>query len=328
MNQKGFIQIPFLIITIISIVIVSTGTSLYFHNQEDGTAEEIATTTNSGATTTCSVCEPEIVIQEVIIQEPIEIIREVIVEVEKIVEVLVEVPVETIVYQTVEGDCPACAATPTCPVCEEPLSCNIGAVPEPEPEPESEPVGPGTLTVSLAPTLGDKNALDAVDERIGGDVNYLELVFKAGDEANIVMCAIGLTRDSSGIGYDSELKIQIISDKAYNDPSKGLVQFYTGQRKEFSNGYIRFSASDMNGCWWINKGEEQTLIVEAIRSVTNEIHKHSIGIASVDDILAIDVEANQPIIPTFISGPGSCSGLNASCANPEDAYEITLTPEP
>jgi len=108
--QKGFIQIPLLVIIIVSIVVVSTGVSLYFHEQEKGLAtisEPLLSTGNElliernerseYSPCECPVdepCEPKEIIKEVIVEVPVEVIK----EVEKIIYE------DKIVYQ----DCPSC----------------------------------------------------------------------------------------------------------------------------------------------------------------------------------------------------------------------------
>ena len=100
-NQKGFIQIPLLIIIVVSIVIASVGTSLYFHEKEKSLAtinESILTTINEQITEesecpTCPESQP---------CEPEEIIK--------------EVPIEKIVIKEIPADCPTC---PTCSDCSD-----------------------------------------------------------------------------------------------------------------------------------------------------------------------------------------------------------------
>ena len=107
-KQKGFIQIPLLVIIVVSIVIASVGTSLYFHEKEKSLAtinEPILTTideqiTEESECPTCpesQPCEPKEIIKEVIKEVPVEVIK----EVEKIVKVPVEkiVEKEVLVYQ-------------------------------------------------------------------------------------------------------------------------------------------------------------------------------------------------------------------------------------
>ncbi len=103
--QKGIIQIPSLIAVIIAIMLIFGGTSLYFYNQKDGIAQ--TTTTDTQASSTRPVCEPEIVVKEVI--KPIEVI----------VEVIKEVPIEKIVEKIVYIDKPIIQECPVCLNCGE-----------------------------------------------------------------------------------------------------------------------------------------------------------------------------------------------------------------
>lgn len=107
--MKGFIQIPLLIIVIASVLISSAGISLYFHNQEKSLATETESTLEMTESLECPscecpececpvclegkcpICEPEIIVKEVIKEIPVQVIKE--------VEVIKEVPVEKIVYQ-------------------------------------------------------------------------------------------------------------------------------------------------------------------------------------------------------------------------------------
>lgn len=129
--MKGFIPIPLLIAIIVSVLAVSTGTSLYFHEQEKSLAtvgEPVVELTESSKCPTCEcpICEecptcPEssecLICEECLICpedfecpvcEPVEII----VEKEVIKEVLVETIVyqDKIIYQTTE--CLPCECEP------------------------------------------------------------------------------------------------------------------------------------------------------------------------------------------------------------------------
>ena len=174
-------------------------------------------------------------------------------------------------------------------------------------------ITPGTLTIATASSPGDQSVVSGTT-----NVPIVGLVMAAGSVENVRVVYLKLTRNSSGVGVDSD-----ISNIALWDGGTRITI-----QKNLSNGYVSFSASDFLNSSGIDitKSSQKTITVKAdISSAAPVGNLNSLGIVSANDITFAGLDSNQTPSPTLSGGPGSCTGINTSCSSPSDAHEVLIS---